>query len=584
MLHELERDELSAVTVRSELIKAAAEKMATGGGDLVLAELCAWAWQNRDWSTLEQVWLVHGFAALLGNPAIAGWFAQTPPDARRDHPALSLPYATIAGLRDSTSPDLDRMIRALVQEGRLHSGWSRHENLDDAIRAGTLWMTSVGAFPAGTQGRPNEDAWRISQAIEDRLVQEAESGSLPSTAAEASFRGFSALVAISTGDVVEAQRQGELAIVLGEHGSFQALLGAWCLAVASLWLGERRGARRAQELLDTARDQGWAWWPVVAPLCHALDLARAARSLDRVAASAAYAAVRQVTSSTRWFNTWLVELWAVSEYGLLWAGPQLALNDFDTTVRLHEHRRSAYLTETLARIRSELLLNLGQNVHAKRVLDAAAKGSGSHLTVVPRARLELCLGQWSQAIAAADEGCRSPRVLFLDRAHLVAIKAAALGMSGASEDELAAAAELACQMCLELSSPFPVVALPAEMRQVVLLAHRQHLDDPDCGLSLLASGTQLEGLKQSHECHGTAPVLTRRERELLPLLAGPQTVTEIAAELYVSVHTVRKQVAVLRAKFRARTRAELISEATRTGYLRPLSLGDPARPAEPVLR
>jgi signal peptidase I len=202
MLHELERDELSAVTVRGELIKAAAEKMATGGGDLVLAELCAWAWQNRDWSTLEQVWLVHGFAALLGNPAIAGWFAQTPPDARRDHPALSLPYATIAGLRDSTSPDLDRMIRALVQEGRLHSGWSRHENLDDAIRAGTLWMTSVGAFPAGTQGRPNEDAWRISQAIEDGLVQEAESGSFPSTAAEASFRGFSALVAISTGDVV----------------------------------------------------------------------------------------------------------------------------------------------------------------------------------------------------------------------------------------------------------------------------------------------------------------------------------------------------------------------------------------------
>ena len=43
--------------------------------------------------------------------------------------------------------------------------------------------------------------------------------------------------------------------------------------------------------------------------------------------------------------------------------------------------------------------------------------------------------------------------------------------------------------------------------------------------------------------------------------ATEMSVTEIAKQLHVSVHTVRKQVATLREKFQAPTRAELVRKA-----------------------
>ncbi|HEY3408658.1 MAG TPA: helix-turn-helix transcriptional regulator, partial [Propionicimonas sp.] len=55
--------------------------------------------------------------------------------------------------------------------------------------------------------------------------------------------------------------------------------------------------------------------------------------------------------------------------------------------------------------------------------------------------------------------------------------------------------------------------------------------------------------------------LTDRETVLLPLLATNKTVPEIAKQLHVSVHTVRKQVATLREKFQAPNRAELVRKA-----------------------
>lgn len=61
--------------------------------------------------------------------------------------------------------------------------------------------------------------------------------------------------------------------------------------------------------------------------------------------------------------------------------------------------------------------------------------------------------------------------------------------------------------------------------------------------------------------------LTPREKVLLPLLATSASLREIAAQLYVSVNTVRKQVVTLREKFNARTREELVSRAIEKGLL-----------------
>ena len=62
--------------------------------------------------------------------------------------------------------------------------------------------------------------------------------------------------------------------------------------------------------------------------------------------------------------------------------------------------------------------------------------------------------------------------------------------------------------------------------------------------------------------------LTERESVLLPLLAGDDSIPSLAAKLHVSVNTLRKQVAVLRDKFQASSRAELVRKAASFGALR----------------
>ena len=66
---------------------------------------------------------------------------------------------------------------------------------------------------------------------------------------------------------------------------------------------------------------------------------------------------------------------------------------------------------------------------------------------------------------------------------------------------------------------------------------------------------------------GGSGARTGRSPLLLPLLAGKDSVPQIASQLQVSVNTVRKQVATLRAKFHADTRAELIRKAIAYGVI-----------------
>lgn len=61
--------------------------------------------------------------------------------------------------------------------------------------------------------------------------------------------------------------------------------------------------------------------------------------------------------------------------------------------------------------------------------------------------------------------------------------------------------------------------------------------------------------------------LTDREREVLGLLSGGLTNAAIAAELVVSVHTVRNHIANLSAKLGAHSKLEALSIAVREGLL-----------------
>jgi two-component system response regulator DesR len=64
-----------------------------------------------------------------------------------------------------------------------------------------------------------------------------------------------------------------------------------------------------------------------------------------------------------------------------------------------------------------------------------------------------------------------------------------------------------------------------------------------------------------------APLLTQREQEVLELIALGATNREIAAQLYLSPHTVKEHSSSLYRKLEARNRAEAVVRAQRLGLL-----------------
>jgi DNA-binding NarL/FixJ family response regulator len=62
-------------------------------------------------------------------------------------------------------------------------------------------------------------------------------------------------------------------------------------------------------------------------------------------------------------------------------------------------------------------------------------------------------------------------------------------------------------------------------------------------------------------------LLSEREREVLHLIAAGSTNREIAAQLYLSPHTVKEHTSALYRKLKARNRAEAVQRAQRIGLL-----------------
>ena len=63
------------------------------------------------------------------------------------------------------------------------------------------------------------------------------------------------------------------------------------------------------------------------------------------------------------------------------------------------------------------------------------------------------------------------------------------------------------------------------------------------------------------------PLLSKRERDVLDLIAAGSTNREIAEALYLSPHTVKEHTSALYRKLQARNRAEAVQRAQRIGLL-----------------
>ena len=86
----------------------------------------------------------------------------------------------------------------------------------------------------------------------------------------------------------------------------------------------------------------------------------------------------------------------------------------------------------------------------------------------------------------------------------------------------------------------------------------------------IAGAVRMVGLGMTvfrpHEAPG-GPPLSDREREVLDLIASGATNREIAAQLYLSPHTIKEHTSALYRKLKVRNRAEAVQRAQRLGIM-----------------
>jgi two-component system response regulator DesR len=92
----------------------------------------------------------------------------------------------------------------------------------------------------------------------------------------------------------------------------------------------------------------------------------------------------------------------------------------------------------------------------------------------------------------------------------------------------------------------------------------------DWGAHDVAMAVRMVGLGMTMfppQAEQPATLLSEREREVLALIASGSTNREIAAQLYLSPHTVKEHTSALYRKLKARNRAEAVQRAQRIGLL-----------------
>jgi DNA-binding NarL/FixJ family response regulator len=133
---------------------------------------------------------------------------------------------------------------------------------------------------------------------------------------------------------------------------------------------------------------------------------------------------------------------------------------------------------------------------------------------------------------------------------------------GMTQDELAAAVEAgASGYLLKTAGSAEIVSA------IRRAAAGEILLPPDELASLLRLGS--ERTRQRDERQRTLPQLTRREREVLALMAAAADVERIARELKITMNTARGYIQNILEKLGAHSRLEAVVRATELGLLDP---------------
>lgn len=384
-----------------------------------------------------------------------------------------------------------------------------------------------------------------------------------------------------------------------------ALEGAARVAAAEI--GE--GMRCLDEATVTALE-GRAEIPISSAwtCCFLVSACVAIRDTDR-----AFAWCDRIAEFAERFGSRYMLAFCRSEYGLI----QLWRGSWDDAERLLEasaddyaHSRPAWVFAPLAQL-AELRRRQGRGVETEHLLDRAGTGSSTYLC---RARLALDGGDAGRAVELAERVLRrtSPtaplhRVQALEVLVRARCARGELDEAATASDELGSTARAAGTLALCASADLaagmlaaahqrhdearalldravdgfdasgaPFEAAEARRELAVTLASlgrgdsawREALRSAESMVALGASGEAarsrdvLESVRRP-----AAPAVTKRERDVLRLLADGLSNRQIAARLVVSEHTVHRHVTNILRKLELPSRTAAAAHAVRAGLL-----------------
>jgi len=567
MLAELEREDPDLANIRTELVHTGLRIVPSGLG----AQLANWAFEGRDWQSLEALWIAYSPADLMSHPRSRSAYSEAPAGQRSIWPALS--YG--AGMSAAFDPasgllDIDALVAALISDGRiLHAKWTDKEPADARVTAGTLWMLAQATIPESLEDPELDGAMQTYLALTHVIRESSLAGNAVSARSLTFFHATASLVAFMRADWARARREGELGMILTDGCGFSGFLAAMIVGSSSSASGNTQYVTITEKFLarHTAHNCPAAGW--IEPAMHLCWADAATRHLDRERTRHHLELHELEGAATLWFNIQPMNARVLSTAAILWSDPEQALAQFDSIASDagFEPTFDTPWGPLLIRSRAELLVNIGALSKAEPLVEQLVEHGDASVAAVPAARFALCSSDFEGAVTKAEEGIFSLQLSLADRAHLYALKAAALLLGGAPSDQVGRAAAAACVVCEQADTLVPFAMLPTGARMVLVADHRRHHGFDECFVAAASARGAFDGLQDRGAAAPAVVRLTRREVVLLPLLATSATVQEIADQQFVSVNTVRKQVVSMREKLGVGSRGELIRRAHELGLL-----------------
>ncbi len=106
----------------------------------------------------------------------------------------------------------------------------------------------------------------------------------------------------------------------------------------------------------------------------------------------------------------------------------------------------------------------------------------------------------------------------------------------------------------------------AEVVEVVKKVAQGELISPSIAKQLLDTGSELTP-DENEELDTDGGILTKRETEILQLIADGKSTNDVASDLFISVKTVKNHLASIYDKFDARDRTQAVLKGLRTGII-----------------